>query len=947
MTSSVAIPNLPVAVSLSGSEDAVIDQSGTTKRAAVSLIAGFASGSSVQDANTVYAGPTTGAAAGPSFRALVAADLPASAVGLTVGTTAISSGTTTRILYDNAGTLGEYTISGSGTVVAMATSPSFTTPALGTPSAAVLTNATGLPIASGVSGLGTGIATFLSTPSSANLAAALTDETGTGAAVFASSPTLVTPALGTPSALVLTNATGLPIAGGGTGQTTANAAFNALAPTTTRGDLIRRGASVNERVALGTSGYLLSSDGTDAVWAGFLQAGSGATTRTWQAKSRDAITPEDFGAVGDGVTDDYTALQAWLTYLGTVTGSGTLPSKTYLCGTTLDVPDGVSIVGQGVGSIIKATGAITKLMQCGPTSGTAQETISLFNFTMHGNSTCSTAVLNCRNMLYSRFSDLVIQSGSAIGMLTETDTSTINTKALRNEFTRLRFSTNGTTGAKFIGEKDAQFGDLLAHNNTGDGIWFQAFNNASLAETTECTVDSILSRDNGGHGIIFDGCEKYTVANINSDLNTGVGVKFLSTYDSATSIGSGNLVLGNVICRKNEGGGFRIADGANVLDLQINSLKVIGYETAASLRGVYILGVMRAYIGSLQVTGVTGDACYIGAGTVIGVTRQSDNITVGSMQLTSNGSGASSSAHGLSVADSTSNLSILRFKSANSQTSGTNYELNVSASVTDFFIHDADIVSSGGANGINGGSYVSFLGRLELEASESGIRYFSSGIVDAYVSGSLRSRITSAGQTVTVASNTVSAIIADVTASSNQVGFGWYDAGVAKWSAYKETDHKLRIYDLTNSVTLMQFVQGAIAAAYAEIVATTAATSTATGALRVAGGVGVAGGLYGGFIGRTAPVTKTGNFSVAATENWLINNKAGSTCTVTLPAAASYPAREIMLLNYQDQTVVSASSNVVPLAGGAAGTAILSGTAGRWATLVSDGTNWVMTQGVP
>jgi hypothetical protein len=67
---------------------------------------------------------------------------------------------------------------------------------LGTPSGGTLTNATGLPIATGVSGLGTGVATFLATPSSANLAAALTDETGTGSAVFATSPTLVTPTLG-------------------------------------------------------------------------------------------------------------------------------------------------------------------------------------------------------------------------------------------------------------------------------------------------------------------------------------------------------------------------------------------------------------------------------------------------------------------------------------------------------------------------------------------------------------------------------------------------------------------------------------------------------------------------------------------------------------------------------------------------------------------------------
>lgn len=64
------------------------------------------------------------------------------------------------------------------------TSPTLTTPALGTPASGTLTNCTGLPIASGVSGLAANIATFLATPSSANLRAALTDETGSGAAMF-------------------------------------------------------------------------------------------------------------------------------------------------------------------------------------------------------------------------------------------------------------------------------------------------------------------------------------------------------------------------------------------------------------------------------------------------------------------------------------------------------------------------------------------------------------------------------------------------------------------------------------------------------------------------------------------------------------------------------------------------------------------------------------------
>jgi hypothetical protein len=84
------------------------------------------------------------------------------------------------------------------------TSPTLTTPALGTPASGVLTNATGLPIATGVDGLGTGVATFLATPSSSNLAAAVTGETGSGALVFATSPTLVTPNIGAATGTSLT-----------------------------------------------------------------------------------------------------------------------------------------------------------------------------------------------------------------------------------------------------------------------------------------------------------------------------------------------------------------------------------------------------------------------------------------------------------------------------------------------------------------------------------------------------------------------------------------------------------------------------------------------------------------------------------------------------------------------------------------------------------------------
>jgi hypothetical protein len=94
----------------------------------------------------------------------------------------------------------------------------------------------------------------------------------------------------------------------------------------------------------------------------------------------------------------------------------------------------------------------------------------------------------------------------------------------------------------------------------------------------------------------------------------------------------------------------------------------------------------------------------------------------------------------------------------------------------------------------------------------------------------------------------------------------------------------------------------------------------------------------------SAPITKTGNFTVGSGESWYVCNGTG-TITVTLPTASTNTGRHITIKTIAAFTVVSASSNVVPLTTATAGTAILAATAGKTATLVSDGTNWIIMMG--